>query len=77
MLRILEIAAVITIVVYGIIKLIEMFSGLKLLRKEKTKGTALDELDEQAKEVAKKKEEILNETQKNKDIIDNINNTLN
>lgn len=75
MLRILEIAVVITIVVYGIIKLIEMFSSFRAIKK--AKGTALDELADQAKKVAKEKEEILNETQKNKETIDDINNTLN
>lgn len=74
MLRFLEIGIIIAIVVYGFIKLIEMFSGFRL---QKKKGSALEELEEQAKKVAKEKESILNETQKNKETIDNINNTLN
>jgi hypothetical protein len=74
MLRFLEIGAVIAIVVYGIIKLIEMFGTFN---RKKEKGAALDELAQQAEKVAKEKEDILNETQKNKETIDKINNTLN
>lgn len=74
MLRFLEVGVIIAIVVYGIIKLIEMFSNFNL---QKKKGTAIDELAEQAKKVAKEKEDILNETQANKEKIDDINKTLN
>jgi len=74
LLRFLEIGAIISILVYGLIKLIEMFGSFNL---QKKKGAALDELAKQAEEVAKKKKDILDETQKNKDKIDDINNTLN
>ena len=76
LLRFLEIGAIIAILVYGIIKLIEMFGSSKFNIQRK-KGAALDELAKQAEEVAKKKKDILDETQKNKEKIDNINDTLN
>ena len=74
LLRILEIGAIAAIVVYGIIKLIEMFAGFNIKRK---KGAAMEELSKQAEEVAQKKRDILNQTQQTKEQIDNINNTLN
>lgn len=79
MLRVLVITVTVAIVVYGIIKLIKLFSGVKIKKKvNKTKGDkTLTDLEEQAKKVAADKETILEETQKNKEIIDNINNSLN
>jgi prepilin signal peptidase PulO-like enzyme (type II secretory pathway) len=79
MLRVLEIAVIIAIIVYGIIKLIQLFSGWKLNKREEKLKEArnLSDLKEQAERVAKEKEDILGETQKNKEVIDNINNTLN
>ena len=74
MLRLLEIGAIIFIVVYGIIKLMGMFSDFKIKRQ---KATALKKLEEQAKKVAKEKEDILSETQKTTETINKINDTLN
>lgn len=74
LLRVVEIGAVIFIIVWGIIKLVEMFSSFTL---QKKKGTALEELAKQAEKVAKEKETILDETNKNKETIDKINETLN
>jgi len=62
LLRFLEIGAIIAILVYGIIKLIEMFGNSKFNIQRK-KGAALDELAKQAEEVAKRKKDILDETQ--------------
>jgi len=76
LLRILEIGAIAAIVVYGIIKLIQMFSGWNLKRKVK-QATALDDLAKKAEEVAQAKKDILDETQKTTETINNINNTLN
>ena len=74
LLRVIEIGAMIAIVVWGIIRLIEMFSGWKIRR---AKATALETLAKQAEEVAKKKKDILKETEETKKTIDDINNTLN
>ena len=74
MLRIIEVVIVAAIVVYGFIKLLEMFSGFNLQRK---KGTALDELAKQAEEVAKNKKDISDQTQKATETIEDINNKLN
>jgi hypothetical protein len=76
MLRVLEIVVIIAIVVYGFIKLFEMFAGWRF-RVNFKKACALDDLAVQAKKVAKEKEDILKETEKTKEQIDNINNTLN
>jgi uncharacterized membrane protein len=79
MLRVLEFAIIVAIVVYGIIKLIQMFSGWRLKKKEEKyqEARSLADLEEKAKQVAAEKETILGETQRNKETIDNINNTLN
>lgn len=75
-LRILEITFVGGILIYAIVKLIEMFAGNKENKSAK-KAKSLSNLEKQAKKVATEKETILQETQKNKEVIDNINNTLN
>lgn len=79
MLRVLEIAAVAAIIIYGIIKLIQMFSGWKLKKREQKyqEARSLSDLEEKAKQVAADKETILGEAYRNKEVIDNINNTLN
>jgi hypothetical protein len=79
MLRVLEIAVIVAIVIYGIIKLIQMFSSNKInKREEKYKASrALSDLEDKARQVAAEKETILGEVNKNKEVIDNINNTLN
>lgn len=79
MLRVVEYALIVAIVVYGIIKLIQMFSGWRLKKREEKYQAArnLANLEKKAKQVAAEKETILEETQRNKEVIDNINNTLN
>lgn len=76
MLRVLEFIIIAAIVVYGLIKLFEMFAGWRF-RVNFKKATELSELEAKAKRVAKDKEDILKETEKTKEQIDNINNTLN
>jgi uncharacterized membrane protein len=73
LLRLFELALIISIVVYGIVLIIKMFSSVD----EQKKKANLSNLQEKAKKVAKNKEDILAETEKNKEIIDNITNTLN
>lgn len=79
MLRVLEIAIIVALIVYGIIKLIELFSGWNIKRKEKKyqEARTLSELEEKARQVSAEKETILGEINRNKEVIDNINNTLN
>ncbi len=72
MLRVLEIAVIVAIVIYGFIKLIEMFS----VSKANKRRTHLDKLSEEAKKIKKQKDTILKETQKTKQTIDNINKNL-
>ena len=74
LLRVVEVGVMIAIVVWGIIKLIELFSGWKIRR---AKATTLETLAKQAEEVSKKKKDILKETEETKKTIDDINNTLN
>lgn len=74
MLRVLEIVAVVAIVVYGFIKLLEMFVGWRIRYK---KATALDKLHKQAQKNAKEKSDILDETKRTEEKINKINDTLN
>ena len=68
MLRVLEIAIIVALIVYGIIKLIEMFSGFKLKRKEKKyqEARTLADLEEKARQVSAEKETILGEINRKK-----------
>lgn len=79
MLKILEAIVIIAIVIYGIIKLIQMFSSSTIKKREAKyqEARTLSELEEKAKQVAAEKETILGEVNRNKEVIDNINNTLN
>ena len=78
MLRVLEFAVIVAIVIYGIVRLIEMFNTKQVEKKEKIlKSRQLSDLEKKAKKVAAEKETILNEVSKNKETIDNISNTLN
>ncbi len=74
MLRILEILVILAIIIYGGIKIIEMFSFKKKANK---RATSLEELKTKAKKAAEEKSKILEETKKTKKTIDEINNTLN
>lgn len=79
MLRVSGIALGIVIAIYGITELIKLFSKLKLKKKEEKyrEARSLAELEEQAKTVAAQKESILGEADRNKEVIDNIKDTLN
>jgi len=79
MLRVLEIAVIIAIVVYGFIKLIQMFSGWRIKKREEKykEARTLADLEEKARQVAAEKETIIGEVNRNKEVIDNISNTLN
>lgn len=79
MLRVLEFAVIVAVIIYGTIKLIQMFSSFNVKKREKKyqEARSLADLEEKARQVAAEKETILGETQRNKDVIDNINNTLN
>lgn len=73
MLRVVEVLVILAIVIYGGIKLIEMFS----FKKAKKRETNLEAIREKAKKFAEEKKKIVEETRKNKKVIDDINNTLN
>lgn len=79
MLRVFVVTAIITIVILAIIRLIRIISSWSFNNKKAKfqESRTLSDLEEQAKNVAAEKKTILEETQRNKDIIDNINNTLN
>jgi FtsZ-interacting cell division protein ZipA len=79
MLRVFVITVSIAIIVYGIILLIRLFSGWKTKKREEKYQAArtLADLEEKARQVAAEKETILGEVSKNKEVIDNISNTLN
>ncbi len=79
MLRVFVITVSIAIIGYGIILLIRLFSGWKIKKREEKYQAArtLSDLEEKARQVAAEKETILGEVSKNKEVIDNISNTLN
>lgn len=73
LLRIFEILLVIAIVVYGSKFLIELFAT----NKAKKRHSSLEKLAEKARKIKDDKATILNETQKNQETINDINNNLN
>lgn len=79
LLRVLEVAVIVAIIIYGIIRLIQLFSGWNIKRKEKKfhEARTLSDLEEKARQVSAEKETILGEVNRNKEVIDNISNTLN
>jgi prepilin signal peptidase PulO-like enzyme (type II secretory pathway) len=79
MLRVFVITVSIAIIVYGIILLIRLFSGWRLKKKEEKyqEARTLADLEEKARQVSAEKETILGEVNRNKEVIDNISNTLN
>jgi prepilin signal peptidase PulO-like enzyme (type II secretory pathway) len=79
MLKVFGTAIAIAIVIWGIIELIKLFSSWRLKKKEeKYQATqTLNDLEEKARAVAAEKETILGEANRNKEVIDNINETLN
>lgn len=74
MLRVLVIAVSIAIIGWGIIQLIKLFSPKRVAAR---KAASLEKLQERARKTAAEKERIQAETQRNKEVIDDINNTLN
>jgi hypothetical protein len=79
MLRVFVITVSIAIIVYGIILLIRLFSGWRIKKREEKyqEARTLADLEEKAKQVSAEKETILGEVNRNKEVIDNISNTLN
>ena len=79
MLRVFIIAVSVAIIVYGIILLIRLFSGAASKKRANKfeEARSLADLEEKARKVSADKETILGEAQRNQEVIDNINNTLN
>ena len=79
LLRILEVAVIVAIIIYGIVKLIQLFSdwGIKKKEKKYQEARTLSDLEEKARQVSAEKETILGEVNRNKEVIDNIKDTLN
>jgi hypothetical protein len=79
MLRVFVISASVAIIMYGIILLIKLFSGASSKKRTKKfeEARSLADLEEKARQVSADKETILGEAQRNQDVLDNINNTLN